>query len=354
MNSVVLSILVITHNQLDLLKRCLKSVLEQELRVPFEVVVSDDRSTDGTEEWIEDLRFKIEDWKKEGKLQNLVELRYVHCNSDECDPKNVSERCGWNKLTVYTAARGKYFVNIDADDYLKSTDIYQKQLDMLESHPECSMCMQDVWQVKDGDFDTNGKRWPSYGNLTNGQVVSPEKVITDYRALNQCYMIRRHPEDDMRSLYGKHFDDTVITIHHLQYGPCVFLDRADYVWVQYGTSITKTLTGDDSLIEYGMLPFHHIKMIPAFKDVFMANGVHEWVHMFKVLSERSFQWHLTDRTLAGFREQEGYLYRVFCKEKLSAYDKVRLRTIRMVLLLYSKYELKKWGVLYRLMMGKEY
>lgn len=38
MNSIVFSILVITHNQLDLLKRCLKSMLEQELRFPFAVI----------------------------------------------------------------------------------------------------------------------------------------------------------------------------------------------------------------------------------------------------------------------------------------------------------------------------
>ena len=47
----VLSILLITHNQRELLQRCLDSVLAQELRVPFEIIVSDDRSTDGTREW---------------------------------------------------------------------------------------------------------------------------------------------------------------------------------------------------------------------------------------------------------------------------------------------------------------
>ena len=354
MTYLALSILVITHNQKELLKRCLNSVLDQELRVSFEVIVSDDRSIDGTEDWIEEYRSLIESEQKVGKYPNLVELKYVHCNSDECDPKNVSERCGWNKLTVYSAARGKYFVNIDADDYLRSTDIYQKQLDMLEAHPECSMCMQDVWQVKDGDSDNYGKRWPSFGKLKDGQVVPAEKVITDYRALNQCYMIRRHPQDDMRALYGQYYDDTVITIHHLQYGPCVYLDRADYVWVQYGTSITKTLTGDDSLIEYGMLPFHHIKMIPAFKDVFMADGVREWVHMFKVLSEHGYHWHLTERSLAGFREQDGYLYRVFCKANLNLYDKCRVHLIRYVLLCYNKWHWNNWNFLYSLMINNKY
>jgi len=354
MKTPILSILVITHNQRELLKRCLQSVLAQELNVPFEVIVSDDRSTDGTEEMIADCRLHIADCKKQGELPNLIELKYIHCNSDECDPKNVSERCGWNKLTVYEAARGEYFVNIDADDYLRSTDIYQKQLDMLMAHPECSMCMQDIWSVNDGDSDLIGNRWPSFGQLKNGQVILAKDIITKYRALNQGYLIRRHPEDDMRALYGKFYDDTVITIHHLQYGPCVFLDRADYVWVQYGTSITKTLMGDDNLVEYGLLPLHHVRFIPRFKDVFMADGLKVMIRMFKGLSEKNYHWQLSERTQAGFRELDGYIYKTFSKSKPSWYDQLKLRYIRLVLLCYSKYGWKNWNYLYRLLANKRY
>ena len=117
----VLSILVVTHNQRELLERCLRSVFEQKLKVPFEVVISDDRSDDGTQEYVDTLKRKWQD----GKLgvDNLVDICYKHCNSDDCDPKNVSERCGWNKLNAYQHARGEYFVNIDADDYLRSNDV---------------------------------------------------------------------------------------------------------------------------------------------------------------------------------------------------------------------------------------
>ena len=242
----ILSILVITHNQRELLKRCLDSVLGQKLTVPFEVVVSDDRSDDGTAEYMAELQEEISNGK--WQIEYLINLVYTRCNSNDCVPKNVSERCGWNKLNAYQHARGEYFVNIDADDYLKSDTIYQAQLDMLLAHSDCSMCMQDVWQVDDGVPEENGMRWPSFGKLQNGQIMQPKQIVSPYRVLNQCYMIRRHPEVDSAALYGKHFDDTIITIHHLQFGPCVYLDRADYVWVQYNTSITKTLQGDDSLI----------------------------------------------------------------------------------------------------------
>ncbi len=107
MTQPILSILVITHNQRDLLKRCLDSVLGQKLNVSFEVIVSDDRSEDGTAEYILDLQEQLKNGKRQ--ISNLQELVYTRCNSNDCDPKNVSERCGWNKLnTCYVKIQKPY------------------------------------------------------------------------------------------------------------------------------------------------------------------------------------------------------------------------------------------------------
>lgn len=346
----ILSILVITHNQRELLKRCLQSVLGQKLNVPFEVVVSDDRSDDGTAEYMAELQEEISNSKLQ--IANLTNLVYTRCNSNDCDPKNVSERCGWNKLNVYQHARGEYFVNIDADDYLKSDTIYQAQLDMLIAHPECSMCMQDVWQVEEGTPVEKGIRWPLAGQLKNGQILHPKQIVSQYRALNQCYMIRRHPEVDCAVLYGKHFDDTIITIHHLQFGPCVYLDRADYVWVQYKTSITKTLQGDDNLVEYGLLQLHHIQFIPSMASLFIEIGKNDMIHMLKLLAAKHYRWSLTERTQAAFREAPGRIYRVFSHPKSTLSDRIYLRYVRLVVLLYSRYKITNWQYLYGLLISR--
>ena len=347
-----LSILVITHNQRDLLKRCLDSVLGQKLNVPFEVIVSDDRSDDGTAEFIAELQSQIK--RGERIVPHLQELVYTRCNSNDCDPKNVSERCGWNKLNVYNHARGKYFVNIDADDFLRSNDIYQAQLDMLEAHPECSMCQQGVWVLNDGDPIEKGHVEFRHPLLQNGKIIKTNHAcMMGLRDLNQSYMIRRHPEVDFAKLYGKYFDDTIITLHHFQYGPIVYLDRADYVWVQYKTSITKTLQGDDNLVEYGLLFLHHIRFVPAFASEFMYEGLTELIHMLKVLAEKDYHWQLTERTQASFRETPGWIYRVFSYNQSKWYDRMKLRYVRMVALLYSRYKLTNWKYLYGLLMDRK-
>ena len=348
MHNPILSILVISHNQRELLRRCVDSLLAQKIRVPHEIVISDDRSSDGTWQLIQEYVATYTEIQQNGEYWT-PQVVGCQCNSDECDPLNVSERCGWNKLNVYQHARGKYFVNIDADDYLKSDDIYQLQIDMLEAHPECAMCMQDVWQVNDGAALDTGFCWPSYGKLSDGNILSEKDIITDYRAVNPCYMIRRHPEVDCAVLYGKHFDDTIITLHHLQFGKCVYVDRADYVWVRYESSITKTLKGDDELVEYALLPLHHAKYIPCFLDIFMEDGLQQFIHMFKVLAEKNYQPILTERSLLSIQHSQGRIYRLL--ENITWSKKLQLRVIRLLLLLFKKLNCKNYKFLYRLMIG---
>lgn len=334
--SPVLSILLITHNQRKLLQRCLKSVLAQELHVPFEIIISDDRSSDGTKDWVFEQKAL---W--EGKKDNLVGIKYVFCNSDECNPSTVSERCGWNKLNAYNQARGKYFVNIDADDYLRSTDIYQRQIDMLETHFECSMCMQRVLSLKEGDSFDQGNAWPVHPLLCEGAVIGKEDLILkDLRGLNQGYMIRRRPEDDMQALYGKWFDDTVITYHHVQYGPVVFLDRADYVWMQYPKSISHDTTKDDDLIIYGLLPLHHAKMIPSLQLLFLKQGLKNMIHMMKFAPEYP---QLSQQYYRYLSLENGFIFKYYTAESHNMLGRMRYLGIRGLLLIMKKYNLTSNG-----------
>lgn len=331
----VLSILVITHNQRELLKRCLDSVLGQKLNVPFEVIVSDDRSDDGTAEYMADLQDQITNDKRQ--ITNLTQLIYTRCNSNDCDPQNISERCGWNKLNAWRHARGKYMVNIDADDYLRNDDIYQLQIDALETHPECYMCQQHVWIVNDGESIDMGHVSYLPPIMKDGVIVTMEQVLTNgLRGLNQSYMMRRQPKDDMAALYGKHYDDTVITYHHLQFGSVVFIDRADYVWVQYPKSITHDMTNDDQLITYGLLPLHHAEMIPTKRDMFLRTGLKDLIHLFNHAPQYP---NLSQQYIDFLKQFNGFIFAYYTEQQHSCYRRVKYKFVLWYMLMLSRF---KW------------
>ncbi|MBP6231552.1 MAG: glycosyltransferase family 2 protein [Paludibacteraceae bacterium] len=321
-----LSILVISHNQKELLRRCITSLLQQQLSFSYEIIISDDRSTDGTWELIEAYQ------------QQYPDLIFgYHCNSDECNPANLSERCGWNKANAYRHAKGKYFVNIDADDYLLSDDIYQKQIDLLEGHPECSLCMQKVWVLREGAPVATGHGWPSAEGLTTGSILTPSDIILrGLRGLNQSYMIRRNPRVDVARLYGKHFDDTIITLHHLQFGNVIFLDRADYVWVQYGKSINSSLKNIDREVVIGLLPIHHILFVPQFAGLFMKDGIRDLINLWKVCPQAS---QLSEDTLNFIKQFDGFIFRYFSTNQHSIVDQVRFFLVRTLSLFINKFNL---------------
>lgn len=322
----VLSVLVISHNQRDLLPRCLDSVLSQKLTVPYEVIVSDDRSTDGTWELIQDY---------EKRYAGIV--KGVKCNSDLCQPATRSERCGWNKATAYKHSQGEYFVNIDADDYLRGDSIYQHQLDLLMANPTCSMCQQRGWQVNDGEPLESGHAWPIHFKLKEGAILTPSNVILyELSGLNPTYMIRRHREENPAEKYGKLYDDTVITLYHLQFGNVVFTDRADYVWVQYNNSISNSDKGDERKLMYALLPYQHALLVPKFKAYFMSLANLPLLYILKKSLFRKIA--LKPGTIQHLAQFDGFIFRYYTSGQKGLASRLRLARI---LILYRQIRRKK-------------
>lgn len=312
MSDVVLSILIVSHNQKDLLPRCIDSVLGQKLLFPYEIIISDDRSDDGTWELIE---------KYESEYPDVI--RGVKCDSNECDPVNRSERCGWNKANAYKYARGTFFVNIDADDYLKSDDIYQKQVELLIANPDCALCQQRVWQLDEGMPLESGYAWPRSPLLKDGAVLDATTIIQyDLQGLNPTYMIRRDRECNPAEKFGKWFDDTNITLYYFQLGKVVFIDRADYVWVQYRSSISNSVVNWDRNILCATLPLQHSLLFPQYYKYFFLQPNPD---LSKVLRKSLYsKLDISDEMRDYLLEFDGFIFQYLANGRGGIMEKIRV------------------------------
>ncbi len=129
----IVSITCVTFNHEDYISETLDSFLMQETRFPFEVLIHDDASTDGTGEILREY---------EKQFPNIVKPVYQRENQ-------FSQ--GINTMAIlFPYVSGKYVAFCDGDDYWTDKEKLQIQVDAMEAHPEVDLCIHPSYQVIDG------------------------------------------------------------------------------------------------------------------------------------------------------------------------------------------------------------
>jgi glycosyltransferase involved in cell wall biosynthesis len=129
----LVSVCVITYQHAAFIGQCLDSILSQETTFPFEILIGEDESTDGTREICMEYARRHPD-------RIRLYLRARALSSFEADGRTSRLNGTWTRR----AARGKYVALCEGDDYWTATDKLAKQAEFLERHPDCSMCFHNA------------------------------------------------------------------------------------------------------------------------------------------------------------------------------------------------------------------
>lgn len=129
------------------MRDCLDGFVMQQTSFPYEVLVYDDASTDGTPVIIQEYAEKYPDIFKPTLYKK----------------NNYSQGLGY--VGFYTGikeAKGKYVAYCEGDDYWTDPHKLQKQVDFLEAHPDYEICAHEVMvkyadgkQIAFSDFEKN-------------------------------------------------------------------------------------------------------------------------------------------------------------------------------------------------------
>ncbi len=155
----VISVIVATYNQEDSIGRTLDSVLMQQCRVPFEIVLGEDCSTDSTLEICRQYEAKHPDT-----------IRVIANESNKGVVKNYFD--------CVLASKGKYIADCAGDDFWTDPLKLQKELDIMEKHPEVNIVFTR-WNWYD---EESGATRPCLPPPFDGQIVKGcdmlEQIIT--------------------------------------------------------------------------------------------------------------------------------------------------------------------------------
>ena len=118
----LISVVIPSYNRADTVGQTIDSILVQKVDADIEIVIGDDCSTDNAREVL--LRYKE-------MHPDVIKLLFHKQNMG----------LGANWATCVKACNGKYICNCDNDDYWHNPHKLQIQLDYMESHPECNICI---------------------------------------------------------------------------------------------------------------------------------------------------------------------------------------------------------------------
>ena len=138
--NIMVSIVCLTYNHEKYIEKALDGFVSQKTSFDYEVIVHDDASTDGTRKIIEAYA---------DKYPKIIKPIFQQENQ-------YSKKIKITLKYICPNAKGKYVAYCEGDDFWTDCNKLQKQFDIMEAHPECSMCTHTVQRVFEDGSEAKG------------------------------------------------------------------------------------------------------------------------------------------------------------------------------------------------------
>ncbi|MGA9885466.1 MAG: glycosyltransferase [Candidatus Acidiferrales bacterium] len=138
-----LSVVMITYNHERFIAQAMESALAQKVNFPYEIVIGEDCSTDGTRGIVVDFALRYPE-----RIRPLLRIRNLGMNRNFAEP--------------IAAYRGEYVAFLEGDDYWMSDNKLQRQVDFLDAHSHCAICCTRVQVIDNiGDAESMAPMRPA-------------------------------------------------------------------------------------------------------------------------------------------------------------------------------------------------
>lgn len=138
----LVSVSIITYNHRNYISDAIDSALMQEVDFPYEIIIGDDCSDDGTTEIVK---------RYEKRYPHKI-FGIYHPRRYNCIPGRV------NNLTNLLNCRGRYIAMLDGDDFWMHKHKLQQQVDFLQDNPGYAVAFHDEIEVKHDGTITGVRR----------------------------------------------------------------------------------------------------------------------------------------------------------------------------------------------------
>ncbi len=208
-----------TYNHARYIEQAIESVAIQKTNFPFEILIGEDCSTDGTREHCQRIADKYPD-----KIRLFLHEHNL----------GGHENC----RRIYNACRGEFIAFCEGDDYWCNHDKIQKQVTVLDEHPDWSGCFHRTRVID----ETPGIPDSFFPLRVPSAVVSLEELAAENYISTCSVMYRRRivpvlPEWFFDLVLG----DWPLSILYAIHGPLGYLNEVMSVYRKHSGGMWSTL-----------------------------------------------------------------------------------------------------------------
>jgi glycosyltransferase involved in cell wall biosynthesis len=180
-----------TYNHLCYIEDALCGFLGQITDFPFEVILVEDASTDGTTEVV----------RRYAQEYPRIIRAFIH---EENNFRKSREGNGY----VRRYARGEIWAFCDGDDYWTWSGKLQAQVDLLDRRPDVQLCFHRVLRARNGRLAI-GPEWP---DIYNGCLDWSGIEKLEYTCPPTASLVARRFTLDKRLFNNPNFDRTIVLV----------------------------------------------------------------------------------------------------------------------------------------------
>ena len=220
---VFLSVIITFCRQKQFVHDCLRSVLKQDTRFTYEILIAVDGEDDGIMAILEEytaLHDNIKVWKVQSDERYLAMSRASH-----------------NRLFLLKKAKGDFFITLDGDDFFCNVHRFEEGIDFL---------------LKNKSYIGHACEWIKYDHINTSflnetyqrkkQIITKNDYIEKKLYIHASCFIFRNIFKTMHTVYKEEdfFDDICISQFMLQFGSAYFTGKRMF---GYRVNILSTFLG---------------------------------------------------------------------------------------------------------------
>ncbi len=218
--NIKVSVICLAYNQEKYIRHTLEGFVRQKTNFRYEVLIHDDASSDGTADIIRSYAERFPDiikpiFQKENQYSKGVKI---------------------SRKYLYPIAKGKYIAFCEGDDYWTDEHKLQKQFDVMEQNPNCSICIHKVRCInEDGTPIARTIPTPKHGiheGLQDKKTIAECIWCKGYSFQTSSYFIRLDCISEYENYdYVNYFNGDVALLRTaLNFGDFWYIDEEMSCW----------------------------------------------------------------------------------------------------------------------------